>query len=280
MPRWMPHAITVVGYFLSGVAGLQLRMLRVIRPPSPAAGWALAALLLYGARVLPGMGRAPSWRTWLSRSAPVWTASSGHRGTDRDWRLCPGLAGQSVLIRRRLGEAWQRLEQDAEILQFTVLRRTVRLCRFGDGQGVGAGGIRHRSAAGFSVLVVELVAGRYAGRADRGTAQSAVAAASHRYLAPADAAAGAADRDHPVADRGRVLLRRFLGKAPARGRPRGAQREIAFRLQHHFDAVGDVLSSLQPGRSCAGAGSGYVRTFRAMPWRIIPRSSRSASITT
>ena len=92
---------------------------------------------------------------------------------------------------------------------------------------------------------MELVAGRYAGRADRGTAQSAVAAASHRYLAPADAAAGAADRDHPVADRGRVLLRRFLGKAPARGRPRGAQREIAFRLQHHFDAVGDVLSSLR-----------------------------------
>ena len=65
MFRWMPHAITVLGYFLSGVAGLQLGVLQGYASPLfPAAGWALAALLVFGPRVLPAV--------WIGRFSPTW----------------------------------------------------------------------------------------------------------------------------------------------------------------------------------------------------------------
>ena len=121
MPRWMPHAITVVGYFLSGVAGLQLGMLQGYASPLfPAAGWALAALLLYGARAAGSMGgRLPDEPGCRGRQRAVWTASSGAIAALIAIGACVQAWLGSVLIRRRLGEAWQRLEQDAEILQFT-----------------------------------------------------------------------------------------------------------------------------------------------------------------
>lgn len=124
MSRWMPHAITALGYFVSGVAGLQLGVLQGYASPMfPAAGWALAALLVFGPRVLPAVwvgAFLTNLVVELSNGA-VWTMSSGAVAALIAVGACVQALLGSALVRRRLGDAWRQLENDGDIIAFSVL---------------------------------------------------------------------------------------------------------------------------------------------------------------
>ena len=124
MPRWMPYAITVLGYFLSGVAGLQLGVLQGYASPLfPAAGWALAALLVFGPRVLPAVWVGAFLTNLVVEigNGAVWTLSSGAVAALIAVGACLQALLGSTLVRRRLGDAWRQLENDGEIISFSVL---------------------------------------------------------------------------------------------------------------------------------------------------------------
>jgi len=120
----MPHAITTLGYFLSGVAGLQLGVLQGYASPLfPAAGWALAALLVFGPRVLPAVWVGAFFTNLVVEigNGAVWTASSGAVAALIAVGACVQAWLGSALVRRRLGDAWRRLENDHEIIAFSLL---------------------------------------------------------------------------------------------------------------------------------------------------------------
>jgi PAS domain S-box-containing protein len=120
----MPHAITALGYFLPGVAGLQLGVLQGYASPLfPAAGWALAALLVYGPRVLPAVWVGAFLTNLVVElgNGAVWSASAGAIAALIAVGACLQGLLASVLVRRHLGDAWQRLENDTDILSFTLL---------------------------------------------------------------------------------------------------------------------------------------------------------------
>jgi len=119
----MPLLITAIGYLILGVAGLQLGVLQGYASPLfPAAGWALAALLMYGPRVLPAVWVGAFLTNLLVEigNGAVWSASSGAVAALIAVGACvQGWLG-SMLIRRRLGEAWRQLENDGDILWFSL----------------------------------------------------------------------------------------------------------------------------------------------------------------
>jgi len=119
----MPYTITLLGYFVAGVAGLQLGVLQGYASPMfPAAGWALAALLVFGPRMLPAVWVAAFLTNLVVEvgNGLVWTLSSGAVAAV----IAVGASLQawlgSVLVRRRLGDAWRRLENDDEIIAFSL----------------------------------------------------------------------------------------------------------------------------------------------------------------
>ena len=123
MSRWIPFAATALGYVVTGVAGLQLGVLQGYASPLfPAAGWALAALLVFDRRVLPAVWIG-AFLTNLAveiGNGAVWTMSSGAVAALIAVGAClQGWLG-SVLVRRRLGEAWQQLENDGDIMAFSL----------------------------------------------------------------------------------------------------------------------------------------------------------------
>jgi PAS domain S-box-containing protein len=124
MSRWTPHAITLLGYFVSGVAGLQLGVLQGYASPLfPAAGWALAALLVFGPRVLPAVWVGAFLTNLVVEigNGAVWTASSGALAALIAVGACLQALLGSALVRGRLGDAWRQLENDGEIIAFSVL---------------------------------------------------------------------------------------------------------------------------------------------------------------
>ena len=248
MPRWMPHAITVVGYFLSGVAGLQLGMLQGYASPLfPAAGWALAALLLYGPRVLPAVWAGAFLTNLVVEigNGAVWTVSSGAIAALIAIGACVQAWLGSVLIRRRLGEAWQRLEQDAEILQFTVLGGPLA-CVVSATVGVSA-------LAAFGIVPLPDFPFSWWNWWLGDTLGVLIAAPLsllllqrrtdiwRRRMLPLAL---------PIVITLSLIVAAFFyagfwEKRRLADDLEGRSEEIAFRLQHHFDAVGDVLSSLR-----------------------------------
>ncbi len=124
MPRWMPYAVTALGYFLPGVAGLQLGVLQGYASPLfPAAGWALVALLCYGPRVLPAVWVGAFLTNLVVElgNGAVWSMSSGFVAALIATGAClQGWLG-SFLVQRQLGDAWRRLERNADIFRFTLL---------------------------------------------------------------------------------------------------------------------------------------------------------------
>jgi PAS domain S-box-containing protein len=124
MKRWTPQAVALLGYFLPGVAGLQLGMLQGYASPLfPAAGWALAALLVFGPRVLPALWVGAFLTNLVVEigNGAVWTASSGAVAALIATGACAQGMLARLLVRRRLGEAWRVLENDTDILWFTLL---------------------------------------------------------------------------------------------------------------------------------------------------------------
>ncbi|MDQ5877740.1 MAG: hypothetical protein QG638_472 [Pseudomonadota bacterium] len=124
MSRWMPYAITTLGYFVSGVAGLQLGVLQGYASPLfPAAGWALAALLVFGPRVLPAVWIGAFLTNLVVEigNGAVWTLSSGAVAALIAVGACMQALLGSALVRRRLGDAWRQLENDGDIIAFSVL---------------------------------------------------------------------------------------------------------------------------------------------------------------
>ena len=124
MSRWMPYAITALGYFVSGVAGLQLGVLQGYASPLfPAAGWALAALLVFGSRVLPAVWVGAFLTNLVVEigNGAVWTLSSGAVAALIAVGACAQALLGSALVRRRLGDAWRQLENNGEIIAFSVL---------------------------------------------------------------------------------------------------------------------------------------------------------------
>ena len=120
----MPYAITVLGYFVSGVAGLQLGVLQGYASPMfPAAGWALAALLVFGPRVLPAVWVGAFLTNLVVEigNGAVWTMSSGAVAALIAVGACLQALAGSVVVRRRLGDAWRHLENDGDIITFSVL---------------------------------------------------------------------------------------------------------------------------------------------------------------
>ncbi len=124
MPRWMPYAITTLGYFVSGVAGLQLGVLQGYASPLfPAAGWALAALLVFGPRMLPAVWVGAFLTNLVVEigNGAVWTMSSGAVAALIAIGACVQALLGSILVRRRIGDAWRHLENDGDIIAFSVL---------------------------------------------------------------------------------------------------------------------------------------------------------------
>jgi len=123
MSALKPYAIGALGYFVLGVAGLQLAVPPGYASPMfPAAGWALAVLLYFGNRVLPAV--------WLgSFLINVFVALS--KGGDLSMTTAAVAAAIAVgstlqgalarwLVERRLGNRWRWLETDHEIFQFVL----------------------------------------------------------------------------------------------------------------------------------------------------------------